>query len=98
MSAYLILGSLYNSIGKSDDAILQFSKAQSLKADEVAVHRGFGIAYTKLNLTEDAIKEYEAILKIKPDSKEDTDKLNLLKNKLVKPAAQPVAPDPKVEK
>jgi tetratricopeptide (TPR) repeat protein len=78
-AAYLILGSVYNSIGKPDDAVLQFSKAQQLKADPVAVHRGLGNAYAKLELVDDAIKEYESLLKIKPDSKEDEDRLNLLK-------------------
>lgn len=94
-AAYLVLGSIYNSIGKPDEAILQFSKAQELKADPLAIHRGLATAYAKLELTDDAIKEYEAILKIKPDSKEDVDKLNLLKNKLAKPTDQPFEPHPK---
>ena len=78
-AAYLVLGSIYNSLGKPDDAILQFSKAQELKADEVAIHRGLANAYVKLGLVDDAVKEYESILTIRPDSKEDADKLHLLK-------------------
>ena len=80
-AAYLVLGSIYNSLGKPDDAILQFSKAQELKADDATVHRGLANAYIKLGLTDDAVKEYESILTMHPDSKEDADKLNLLKAK-----------------
>ncbi len=77
--AYLVLGTVYNSTKRPDDAILQFTKAGALGADKNAVRRGLAASYEKLGLINDAIKEYEVVIVSNLSTHEDSKKLDALK-------------------
>jgi tetratricopeptide (TPR) repeat protein len=91
---YIILGNVYNAMGEPDRALLQFVKAKTLKGEPSLVHRGMTNTYIKLELYEDAIKEYEALVKLGASSKEDMDKLDELRKHRESIAKNPPAAAP----
>jgi Flp pilus assembly protein TadD len=52
-----------------DEAIFRWKKALLANPGSAAVHNNLGVAYEKKGRFEDALREYEAALKIAPDDK-----------------------------
>lgn len=76
---YLILGNVYNAQGYPDKALLQFTKAQSLGADAATLHRGLANSYAKMELFEEAIREYGTLKKLSISSKEDEEAIEKIR-------------------
>jgi Flp pilus assembly protein TadD len=52
-----------------DEAIFRWKKALQADPGSAAAHNNLGVAYEKKSLFEDALREYEAALKLAPDNK-----------------------------
>ena len=51
-----------------DEAIFRWKKALEINPDSVAAHNNLAVAYEKKGRFQDALKEYEAALKLDPDN------------------------------
>jgi tetratricopeptide (TPR) repeat protein len=77
-----ILGSIYASQNRIDEAVQQFKEAIAVDPRTYEAHYSLGVAYLGLGRTEDAINEYKAALSLKMDYAEAHFNLGVCYSKL----------------
>ena len=65
--AYNNLGLAYDDLGRSTEAMEDYTQAIRIKPDYAEAHTNLGIVYSKLGRYQDAIAAYEQAIRIKPD-------------------------------
>jgi tetratricopeptide (TPR) repeat protein len=65
--AYINLGSAYNDLGRTDEAIEEYKIALRIKPDYAEAHNNLGNSYYEQGRIDEAIEEYKIALRIKPD-------------------------------
>ncbi len=65
--AHLQLGVVYKNQKRYQDAVVEFKKALSFQSNSIA-HKNLGITYLKLGDHLKAVKEFEAVIKINPNT------------------------------
>jgi Flp pilus assembly protein TadD len=79
-----------------DEAIFRWKKALEANPASVAAHNNLGVAYEKKGLFKEALSEYEAALKLRPDDSHVKSNLKKCKENIQAtdlPAAPKKAPD-----